>query len=125
MDGDTFGQVGLLVSPYQFVYCSGCCKCITYYYLGVVCPVSLTMHVVLCYLVSRYCNIDWLVGGFDSQTLVLVDAASLTQMVTIYMPRCSNQNPGYCEHTTVDATDAQAAKLSGANNWSGEWSGEG
>jgi hypothetical protein len=57
-------------------------------------------------------------GGFDTQTVVVLDSATLDTVVNIYMPRCSIPQP-HCQGTRIDAFQAQRDKETGWNNWSG------
>jgi len=54
-------------------------------------------------------------GAFDSQSLVLLDALTLTNTLTVIMPRCSVCS----KSTSISTAAAAAANMSGANNWSG------
>jgi len=57
-------------------------------------------------------------GGFDTQTIVVLDSATLDTVMNIYMPRCSNPQP-HCQGTPMSANQAKSDKETGWNNWSG------
>jgi hypothetical protein len=57
-------------------------------------------------------------GGFDTQTIVVLDSATLETVMSIYMPRCSNPRP-LCKGTPQNAQRAKLDQETGWNNWSG------
>jgi len=56
--------------------------------------------------------------GFDTQTVVILDAKTSEQVATMYFPFCPGPK-GFCAGTFKKPIDAQADKDGGANNWSG------
>jgi streptogramin lyase len=66
----------------------------------------------------------WYTGGYDSQTAVVVDAASLETIVTILFPRCSLP-AGACQQELALTGNgpfweqAKALGVGGYNNWGG------
>jgi len=57
-------------------------------------------------------------GGFDTQTIVILEAATGETVWEIYMPRCSTEK-GLCTPTPKTIAEAQKDKETGSNNWSG------
>jgi hypothetical protein len=60
----------------------------------------------------------FITGGFDNQTMVLVDPTSLKVKVEILLPRCSLP-AGFNNPKPLSAAGAIRAGLTGSNNWSG------
>lgn len=57
-------------------------------------------------------------GGFDTQTIVVLEGATGEIVMQIYMPRCSTEK-GLCAPTPKTSAKAQEDKETGSNNWSG------
>jgi len=58
----------------------------------------------------------FMTGGFDNQTLVIVDPVSLEVQVELLLPRCSLP-PAYAAPTPMK--ECKGAECTGKNNWSG------
>jgi len=56
--------------------------------------------------------------GFDTQTVVILDAETSAEIATIYFPYCPGPK-GFCDAKFKSPLTAQADKDGGANNWSG------
>jgi hypothetical protein len=60
----------------------------------------------------------FIVAGFDTQTLVVLDSMTLEVVMSAYLPRCSTPK-GLCVGTAMSKPEALANNETGANNWSG------
>ena len=60
----------------------------------------------------------FITGGFDNQTLVIVDPRSLKVKAEILLPRCSLP-AGFNSPKLLSEAEAMKAGLAGSNNWSG------
>jgi hypothetical protein len=60
----------------------------------------------------------FITGGFDNQTLVIVDPVSLEVRVELLLPRCSLP-PAYAASTPMTVDECKGAECTGKNNWSG------
>ena len=60
----------------------------------------------------------FITGGFDNQTLVIVDPVSLKVRVELLLPRCSLP-PACAAPSPMTANECEGAECTGKNNWSG------
>lgn len=60
----------------------------------------------------------FITGGFDNQTLVIVDPVSLEVRTELLLPRCSLP-PAYAAPTPMPVDECKGAECTGKNNWSG------